>query len=192
MIDASTSALVVAIVGVLGTLTSGALAHRGALRAKTLELDHAREERREEREAQERHDLREARRASYATFNQSLRQHHAALFSHHRALTSGEPPAPGPLAETEETRQVLRGVYAEVQMVASDEVLKRGGDLFHLLGRIYTALRAESPDGTDHLAEAKDHLDRASEMLYEARQTMRSDLGITDLPIERPADHGIF
>jgi hypothetical protein len=76
-------------------------------------------------------------------------------------------------------------------MVASDEVLRRGGDLFHLLGKIRTALNAASPDTTNHLAEAKGDLDRASEMLYEVRQTMRTDLGITDLPIERPPDHGV-
>jgi hypothetical protein len=39
--DATTGALVVAVVGVLGTLSSGLLAHRSARRSKAIELEHA-------------------------------------------------------------------------------------------------------------------------------------------------------
>jgi hypothetical protein len=95
----------------------------------------------------------------------------------------------------EEARQTLRDVYAEVQMVASDDVLEIGGALFHLLSKIYFELNPESshdPVPEEHLTETKEHLERASEMLYEARQSMRKDLGITALPIARPPGYGVL
>jgi hypothetical protein len=188
---ASTSSLVVAVVGVLGTLLSGILAHRSALRAKAIELEHARQVQQEERRAQERRELLEARRASYATFNQSLRQFHGALWRRHRELVDGEADAEArPRSpEVEEARRALMGVYAEVQMVASDEVMEIGGSLLRLLLKIRAHLEGPS---REPLEEVGKQLSLASERLYEVRQTMRKDLGVTDRPVERPPDHDVL
>jgi hypothetical protein len=191
-VDASTSALVVAVVGVLGTLMSGLLAHRGSLRAKHVELTHLARERQEERRAQERREIREQRRASYALFNQALRQHHAALFRQYLDLRAGRTDTAAH-AEVRETGDALRDVYAESQMVASDDVMTMGGGVFHLLSRIRALLAGESADrdGLEvPLDEVERRLRRASRGLYEVRQTMRADLGITQLPAERPDGHG--
>ncbi len=78
-------------------------------------------------------------------------------------------------------------------MVASDGVLAAGGGLVHLMSRIQRLLDPEAPDPAGRearLTEARDGLKRASEGLYEVRQTMRRDLGITELPIERPEGYG--
>ncbi|MEU9114539.1 hypothetical protein AB0D04_22780 [Streptomyces sp. NPDC048483] len=195
--DASMSSLIVAVVGVLGTLVSGLLAHRGALRSKTLELRHAAQERRDERRAQERRELTETRRASYANLNQSLRHFHAALFRRYQDLAAGQADGDAcgqPPPEVDDARQALRDVYAEAQMVASDEVLKTGGGVVHLLSRIQRMLdplRREQGARETLLEEARDGLERASEGLYEVRQTMRKDLGITELPIARPDGYGV-
>ncbi len=188
--DASTSSLIVAVVGVLGTLASGVLAHRSASRAKAIELDHARQVQQEEQRVQERRELLEARRASYATFNQSLRQFHGALWRRHREFADGEADAAArPRSpETEEARRDLMGVYAEVQMVASDEVLEIGGGLLRLLLKILNDLK--SPSG-EPLEEVGKQLSLASERLYEVRQAMRRDLGITDRSARRPPEHDV-
>ncbi|MFE6762023.1 hypothetical protein [Streptomyces sp. NPDC057689] len=189
--DPSLTALVVAVVGVAGTLASGVMAHRGALKAKTVELDRAERQRRDEQLAAERREALAARRASYAVFNQRLRQFHSVLSKDYFALAAGEP-GPGRGREREEPRRVLRDVYAEAQMVISDDVLAAAGGVVHQLHRIHALLgpheRGEEAD--ESLDDIRERLERASEGLYEVRQTMRRDLGVSALPVTRPDGYG--
>ncbi|MEU9533032.1 hypothetical protein AB0D00_11995 [Streptomyces sp. NPDC048213] len=189
--DPSLTALVVAVVGVAGTLASGVMAHRGALRAKTVELDRAERQRRDEQLAAERREALAARRASYAVFNQRLRQFHSVLSKDYFALAAGEAD-PGRAREREEPRRVLRDVYAEAQMVNSDDVLAAAGGVVHQLHRIHALLgpheRGEEAD--ESLDDIRERLERASEGLYEVRQTMRRDLGVSVLPVRRPDGYG--
>ncbi|MFF7341067.1 hypothetical protein ACFZAT_27570 [Streptomyces sp. NPDC008163] len=189
--DPSLTALIVAVVGVAGTLVSGVMAHRGALRAKTVELDRAERLRREELLADERRENLAVRRASYAVFNQRLRQFHSVLSKDYFALAAGEAhPERG--REREEPRRVLRDVYAEAQMVISDEVLTVAGGVVHQLHRIHALLgRHERGEAADEsLEDVGERLERASEGLYEVRQTMRRDLGVSALPVPRPDGYG--
>ncbi|TRV81429.1 hypothetical protein FKN01_02930 [Streptomyces sp. 130] len=189
--DPSLTALVVAVVGVAGTLVSGVLAHRGALRAKTVELDRAERLRREELLADERREALAARRASYAVFNQRLRQFHSVLSKDYFALAAGEA-RPGQGLEREEPRRVLRDVYAEAQMVISDDVLTVAGGVVHQLHRIHALLGQHEQGGAadEPLEDVRQRLERASEGLYEVRQTMRRDLGVSVLPVHRPDGYG--
>ncbi|MEV5602889.1 hypothetical protein AB0L33_15745 [Streptomyces sp. NPDC052299] len=189
--DPSLTALIVAVVGVAGTLVSGVLAHRGALRAKTVELDRAERLRREELLADERREALAVRRASYAVFNQRLRQFHSVLSKDYFALAAGET-RPGRSQEREEPRQVLRDVYAEAQMVISDPVLSVGGGVVQQLHRIHALLgRHERGEPADEsLEDIRERLERASEGLYEVRQTMRRELGVSALPVHRPDGYG--
>ncbi|MGW7352598.1 hypothetical protein [Streptomyces sp. NPDC054784] len=191
--DPSTSALVVAVVGVLGTLVSGVLAHRGALRSKAMELDHAERIRREERVTEERRESVNDRRAAYTSLNHQLRQFHQVLFHHHQALEAGQAD-PDRTRAREESRHSLRGVYAEAQMVVPDDVLLAGGGLVHQLHRIHVLLAQHEQQAAadESLHDIKERLERASEGLYETRQTMRRSLGISELPIGRPEGYGRF
>ncbi|GAV43540.1 hypothetical protein [Streptomyces acidiscabies] len=191
----STSALIVAVVGVAGTLLSGVLAHRGALRSTSMELEHARVEREAEREAVERRENVEARRASYVQLNRAIRELHLLLWQHREALATraGDPAAQ--TAERADAQRELREAYATAQLVVTDDVLQAAGRLVHQLQRIHTQLarhEQNSPgnQAPESLDELLDRLKNASESLYEVRQHMRRDLGITNLPIERPEDHG--
>nr|WP_202513740.1 hypothetical protein [Streptomyces sp. SID8373] len=185
------TALVVAVVGVAGTLASGVMAHRGALRAKTVELDRAERQRRDEQLAAERREALAARRASYAVFNQRLRQFHSALSKDYFALAAGEAD-PGRAREREEPRRVLRDVYAEAQMVISDDVLAAASGVVHQLHRIHALLgpHERGEDADESLDGIRERLERASEGLYEVRQTMRRDLGVSVLPVRRPDGYG--
>ncbi|WP_329025447.1 MULTISPECIES: hypothetical protein [unclassified Streptomyces] len=189
--DPSLTALVVAVVGVAGTLASGVLAHRGALKAKTVELDRAERQRRDEQLAAERREALAARRASYAVFNQRLRQFHSVLSKDYFALAAGEAD-PDRAREREDPRRVLRDVYAEAQMEISDDVLAAAGGVVHQLHRIHALLgpheRGEEAD--ESLDDIRERLERASEGLYEVRQTMRRDLGVSALPVGRPDGYG--
>ncbi|GES31150.1 hypothetical protein AB0G60_12910 [Streptomyces angustmyceticus] len=187
----STSALIVAVVGVAGTLLSGVLAHRSTLRSKSMELGHEEQQRCEERLAEERREALNERRASYAALNQHLRHFHQALSRHFLVLEAGHASAQQTQAR-EESRRNLREVYAEAQMTVPDDVLTSGGNLVHQLHRIHVLLSQHEQEATtdEPLSDIKERLERASESLYEVRQTMRRDLGITELPIRRPDGYG--
>ncbi|MDX3387792.1 hypothetical protein PV682_41065 [Streptomyces niveiscabiei] len=189
----STSALVVAVVGVAGTLLSGVLAHRGALRSTSMELEHARLEREAERDAVERRENVEARRASYVQLNRAIRELHLLLWQHREALAAGTGDTAAQTAERADARRELREAYATAQLVVTDEVLQAAGRIVHQLNRIHTQLERheqQSPRTPEPLDVLLERLQKASEGLYEVRQHMRRDLGITNLPIERPEDHG--
>ncbi|MET8983494.1 hypothetical protein ABZX85_48845 [Streptomyces sp. NPDC004539] len=197
----STSALIVAVVGVAGTLLSGILAHRGTLRSTSMELEHARKERQEERGAAERRENAEARRVSYVQLNKAIRELHLLLWQHRESLaaaaaTSNTPdaaPATPDATDRTDALRDLREAYATAQLVVSDDVLLAAGKVVHQLQRVHTQLTRHehpshrTPTPLDALLE---ELQAASEGLYEVRQHMRRDLGITTLPIERPDNHG--
>ncbi|MFJ1669449.1 hypothetical protein ACIOK4_24200 [Streptomyces bottropensis] len=188
----STSSLIVAVVGVLGTLLSGVLAYRSALRSKSMELDHAERQRRDERSATDRREAMNERKASYTAFNQHLRHFHQVLSRHYLALEAGQA-SPEQTQERDESRRNLRNVYAEAQMVVPDEVLAVGGKLVHQLHRVHALLaqhEQQTSTADESLEDIKERLEKASEGLYEVRQTMRKDLGITELPIRRPDGYG--
>ncbi|MFM9447191.1 hypothetical protein [Streptomyces acidiscabies] len=200
----STSALIVAVVGVAGTLLSGVLAHRGALRSTSMELEHSRVEREAERDAVERRENVEARRASYVQLNRAIRELHLVLWQHREVLAARSTPAgdatpardlAAQTAERADAQRELREAYATAQLVVTDDVLQAAGRLVHQLQRIHNQLarhEQNSPgdQAPESLDELLDRLKNASESLYEVRQHMRRDLGITNLPIERPEDHG--
>ncbi|WP_329123899.1 hypothetical protein [Streptomyces sp. NBC_01353] len=187
--SASVSALVVAIVGVAGTLASGLLAHRSATRAKQVELQHLADQQRAEQERNELREMLAARRASYALLNQAVRHFHDVLANHRQrvhALTEQQK------EELGDARRLLRDAYAEAQMIASDAVLVPAGQLVTDLNQVHAALiaveRWGSPDAPSMDIEAR--LTQASASLYSLRQRMRADLGITNLPMERRSDPG--
>ncbi|MFF2652039.1 hypothetical protein [Streptomyces sp. NPDC058045] len=198
----SVVALTVAVVGVVGTLLSGVLAHRSALRAKSLELDHAQREREAERAAAEHRETVQERRAAYTAFNHRLRQFHYTVSKHLGVLRAGPAPA-GQTEEREAARQALREAYAEAQMVVPDDVLLASSSVVQQLYRVHYLLgehegQVSAPDTESGSASASASLDdiqarieHASEGLYAVRQTMRRDLGITELAIPRPDNHRI-
>ncbi|KAB8163456.1 hypothetical protein FH609_022010 [Streptomyces sp. 3MP-14] len=208
----SMTGLAVAVVGVLGTLLSGLLVQRGALRAKRVELEHAERERAERERAEERAEReraaeREARRASYVALNQRSRMYSRALVDWRNALHAAHQDGrdgaggdgdgangdgAGEVNElrraAERARDELNVAYAEAQLAISDEVLAAAGRLVHLLFRVHRVLADEEPCREGETLELL--FRRSSERIYEVRQVMRRDLGISELPVRRPPDHG--
>ncbi len=155
-----------------------------------MELDHTERQRREDLSAADHREAVNERRASYTALNHHLRQFHQALSKHYLALEAGQ--ANPRTQDREESRHNLRSVYAEAQMVVPDDVLAAGGNLVHQLHRIHILLTQHEQQAAadESLGDVKQRLERASECLYEVRQTMRRDLGITELPINRPDGYG--
>jgi hypothetical protein len=111
-------ALVIAIVGVLGTLASALLTQMLSMRTKRLEIDEQRQQRYEQRdEERARTDYRD-RRDSCIALNMAARRFRQALKN---SLFEGAEVKGG---EFEQARQEFTSRYGEAQMILSDTVLK--------------------------------------------------------------------
>ncbi|MCM2425960.1 hypothetical protein [Streptomyces sp. RKAG337] len=159
------TALVVAVVGALGALLTALLTHRVVARSGN----------------------RAERKASNAQLNQSIRRYHDALSS--CLAVRSEAVEAGRRQLLEEARAANRETYAAAQMVISDAVLVSAAELIGRLNRVYSLLTpagGEPPSG-ERRSEAETELAGCSADLYALRQQMRRDLGITELPPQRPA-----
>ncbi|MFJ8744117.1 hypothetical protein ACIRL2_32665 [Embleya sp. NPDC127516] len=184
--------LIVAIVGVVGTLAAGVFAQRGAMKSKIIELRHAERMHIDTEAENARRAHLEARRQSYGDLNQALRDKYTHLLHHWRTLKANQTIEPSQVQVEDESEGELRAAYAKAQMIAADNVIELVGPLVQRLYLVHRVVRqhdrGETPD--ENLDALKAHIDKAAEMLYEVRQVMRRDLGITELPLDRPPGYG--
>jgi hypothetical protein len=136
-------ALVVAIVGVLGTLASALLTQTLSLRAKRLEIDDQRRQRLEQRDEERQRTEFKDRRDSCIALNTEGRRFRQALKN---CLFEGVDQRG---AELEEARQAYTSRYGEAQMILSDAVLKVAkvatGRLAETYGKVKGSQQPGSP-----------------------------------------------
>jgi hypothetical protein len=172
-----TGALVVAVVGVIGTLASALLTQRAAERSRIREQERVEQARARAEEAGE-------RRACCVALNAASRQYLAALTDQLHALARAEDPRAARQRLTE-ARDLHRGVYAEAQMLLPDPVLALAGEVTHALGTLYGRLR-RLDDGArradDTLDAARGEVDALWDQLRELRRGMRADLAAPGPP----------
>ncbi|MGX2995939.1 hypothetical protein JNUCC64_16910 [Streptomyces sp. JNUCC 64] len=175
-----TGALLIALIGVCGTLAATWLTQRSADRAKRKELDHAVWLHRAEREDRAREETLGARRTSHVALNTTARQYLTALSDRLHELRLGAPGDEG-AAEVEKHRAVYRESYAQAQMVVPDEVLAAAGRSNAALSGLHGLLKRLA-NGTaregESLETAGAGIDAARDLLHELREVMRTDLGI--------------
>jgi hypothetical protein len=187
--NAYLTTVLVAILGVIGTLSSPLLGQRIAARAKQQEFDLQRQLRLEERADARQRETFEERRTMYARLNTAARRYTQQLRTYLRMLQEDVLSA-DERDRLEEVRQTYRDLYSDAQMILPDMVLKVAasvntnlGDAYGMIKRLEAARpAAETPDG------AADTVERARELcnvtLYDLidslRQLMREDLGVSD------------
>jgi hypothetical protein len=187
--NAYLTTVLVAILGVIGTLSSPLLGQRIAARAKQQEFDLQRQLRLEERADARQRETFEERRTMYARLNTAARRYTQQLRTYLRMLQDDVLSA-DERDRLEEVRQTYRDLYSDAQMILPDMVLKVAasvntnlGDAYGMIKRLEAARpAAETPDG------AADTVERARELcnvtLYDLidslRQLMREDLGVSD------------
>ncbi|MFF8291667.1 hypothetical protein ACF068_20880 [Streptomyces sp. NPDC016309] len=186
--------LLVAVVGVAGTLGAALLTQNRADRTKRMELRAAAEQRREEREhaeelrrvelaEQRRRENLERRRACYIALNTAARQFLTSMTSHLHALRRGED-AEVSLADLEASRLAFRDSYAEAQMVVPEAVLRTCSTAKSRLNAAYGTLRQYGAAPAAHpgeLAGLEDEFHRGVwPHLREMKRSMRADLGVDD------------
>jgi hypothetical protein len=121
--SANLTTVLVAILAVLGTLSSPLLGQRIAARAKQQEFDLQRQERLETRADAQQREAFEERRAMYARLNTAARQYTQELRDYLRMLRDNVPMAGGQ-DRLEKARQAYRDLYSDAQMIFPDTVLK--------------------------------------------------------------------
>ncbi|MGC9377445.1 hypothetical protein [Streptomyces sp. MH13] len=192
--EASWAGLLIAVVGVAGTLGAALLTQNRADRTKRMELRAAAEQRREEHghaeemlraeQARQRQlENLERRRACYITLNTSARQYLTAMTNYLHALQRNED-VDTRLADLEAGRLAYRDSYAESQMIAPEAVLRASSTAKKRLNAAYGKLRKYGAAPSDHTAELADLEGEFREEVWpylgELKQAMRTDLGVDD------------
>jgi hypothetical protein len=185
--SADTTTVVVAILGVAGTLSSPLMTQWIAARTKQQEFNLQRQQRLEEREEMQRRAVLEERRSIYAALHTAARQYTQQLRAYLRMLAAGSVTADG-RSELEKARQAYRDLYSEAQMILPDRVAEAAISLNEGLGRAYGVIR-QLETGHDRVANVDGQARTIEEMqeycrdtLYDLigglRQLMREDLGV--------------
>lgn len=179
--DSSVSQIVIAVLGVGGTLAAAVITQRGADRARARELEHTRRLQRDEREYATRQAQLEARRTCYATLSAGTRDLANVMTKVLHALEE-EGATEELRSDLDRARREHRMRHAEAQMVLPDDVAEAAstanrqlGDLYGLLKRLDggTARRGESVEA------ARASMGELWDALWRMRRVMRVDLGIT-------------
>ncbi|MEU9344465.1 hypothetical protein AB0D74_25035 [Streptomyces sp. NPDC048278] len=184
--SSSVSQILVAVLGIGGTLASALLTQRGANRARDRELRHARQLQADEREYATRRTQLEARRTCYAALNSGTRDLINVMTRLVHALERDEV-TEDLRSELDRSRRDHRLRHAEAQMVLPDAVMaaastanRHFGDLYGLLLRLETGTARPG----ENVEAARESMDRLWDSLWRMRHVMRVDLGIT------PPDQG--
>ena len=168
---AAITAMITAVVGVLGTLFAPIIAQRLTARQRV-----------EEAELADTRRKFEERRAQYTAMNRASRQFHTLLKDalhriRDRVYTEQE------RAQLEEARLDHRDRYAEAQMIVPERILQASRDLNRVLANGDAAIkrldRGLARDG-ESVERALERLKAADPHLDTMRKLMREDLGIDD------------
>ncbi|QCD55978.1 hypothetical protein [Streptomyces hawaiiensis] len=176
----STSALVIAFVGIIGTLASALLTQRSANNNKLREIERADQQRREERAYETEQATIEIRRACYVALNIAARLYQTALTNYLVAIRSGAV-TDEIRTDVDEMRRDHRARHAEAQMLVPDAVLVAAGTVNSHLSNLYGILRRidiGEPEQGETVELAAEMRRGTWENLSEMRTVMRRDLGI--------------
>ncbi|MFD5058848.1 MULTISPECIES: hypothetical protein [unclassified Streptomyces] len=192
--SANWAGLLIAMVGVSGTLGAALLTQNRADRTKRMELQAAAEQRLEERGHAEallqaeqarqwQSESLERRRACYITLNAASRQYLTEMTNYLYAV-QGNQDVDTALKNLEASRLAYRDSYAESQMVLPDEVLRAAGSAKGRLNSAYGTLRKYGGAPTTYAAELATLEAELHESVWPylgaLKQSMRADLGIDD------------
>jgi hypothetical protein len=180
--SSATVSLVVAVVGVFGTLASAIVTLLLSQRAKLQELKYAERQRLAEQDAAKKQQL----RSCYVQLNANDRNYRDALLAYAYALKAGSP-SEAEAAEVTTARRAQRDARAEAQMAVSDEVLEAEGQVNYQLTVAYSRLKqlereTDASVREPPLDEVIKLLDNIISLLSRVRVIMRTELGIIDKP----------
>ncbi len=188
---ADITTLLVAVLGVAGTLSSPLLSQRSADRAKRQEFELQGLQRREERLETERKSALQERQLIYAKLNTAARQYEQEMYEYLRVMAAGAPTDEGRL-ELARVREVFRDLYSDAQMILPDKVLESAmqvsaglGEAYGMVKRLDNRQGFGGPGGEAEAAEAVKSArafchSTVYKLIIELRRMMRQDLGVAE------------
>ncbi|MEU7967379.1 hypothetical protein AB0D09_28540 [Streptomyces sp. NPDC049097] len=184
----ATVSLIVAVVGVCGTLASAVITQVLSQRAKMRESEQAERARAAEQRASEEQRRTDQLRSCYVQLNALDRHYRDAMLAYAYALKSGT--AGTEAEEVGSARRAQRDARAEAQMIASDPVLRIESGVNAQLTAAYRRLMQAvgEPDPSARQAQFDqviDLLDPIIEKLGHVRALMRVELGVAQDPPAR-------
>lgn len=180
------SAMVIAAVGVCGTLASAIITQLFSQRSRHQELESAERRRIAEQETTEKQRKIDQLRSCYIQLNANDRNYRDAMLAYAYALKAGSP-SEAEAAEVATARRAQRDARAEAQMIVSEEVLGTEGRVNARLTRSHRSLQqiqheSDAAVRETLLEEVIKLLDGIIPLLSSARVTMRMDLGVIGKP----------
>jgi hypothetical protein len=179
---AADGVIIVAAMGVLGTLFSPLVSSWVSMKSKRQEFDFNRHGKDDEQRRAARREAFVERRDCYISLNRTAREYHASLRTRSHAIEADELNR-GTDESLLEIRQDYRRCHAEAQMIVSDEVLRLARPVNGKLAEAYGMLRRieeGSADAGETPAAVRSLLETVWEPLRELRSQMRADLGVSD------------
>ncbi|MFE0463351.1 hypothetical protein ACFW1A_29280 [Kitasatospora sp. NPDC058965] len=183
--DGNTVALLVAAVGVLGTLSSPVISQRLSARTKREEAAMQRADAEAVREQARREAVVAERKAAYIAFNAASRRYRVEMMNYLHAVDA-ELAGDLDRAELREARRTYSACFAEVQILATDEVLASIEEISGRLSRAYLAIKRlenGAPDPGWSFDETRGFLIGAWDHWLAMRQVMRAELGLDERPL---------
>ncbi|MET7482562.1 hypothetical protein [Streptomyces sp. NPDC005538] len=168
---AAVTAMITAVVGVLGTLFAPVLSQRLTARQRT-----------EEAQLAERRRAFEERRDAYTAMNRSSRQFHTLLKDALHRVRDGVY-TELERDQVEEARRDYRDRYAEAQMVVPERVLDASRAVNEILADVDAAVKRLDrglPRDGENAEQLLLDLKEAEPRLAAMRRLMRADLGVTE------------
>ncbi|MFJ3514520.1 hypothetical protein [Streptomyces sp. NPDC090131] len=189
--------MVIAFLGIAGTLLSGVMTQRLADKAKIKELNHSERQRAEERQYETKRAVEEGIRTCYVMLNTASLDYHSELNNFWYALGAGGI-TDDSRSRLDAARREHRARYSEAQMRIPDEVLAPADDVHRRLSRMYGVLKRL--DGGipprregESLEQAHVQIVECWDRLSEMRQAMRQSLGLSlTQPDEAASDHVVL
>ncbi|MFI6765809.1 hypothetical protein [Streptomyces sp. NPDC050355] len=175
--------LVIAFLGIVGTLVSGLMSQRLAEKVKSKELDHSERQRAEERQYETERAVEEAFRACYVTLNTASLDYHSELNSFWHALRVGRV-TDDLRSRLDDARREHRARYSEAQMRVPDNVLATIDKVHRGLNRMYGVLKRLDGGIPPHredesLEQVHTQIVGFWNQLGEMRQIMRRSIGVS-------------
>ncbi|SED99877.1 hypothetical protein SAMN05428954_1543 [Streptomyces sp. 2112.3] len=178
--NSSISEIVVAVMGIGGTLSSALLTQRSANRLRLRELEDASRQRIEDREHATRESRIEARRVCYASLNAAALDYLTVLSNFSYALEAGNV-TDEIRSEIDQARRDHRARHADAQMTLSNAVMAAADKMSKTAGQVYGVLkRLDSGNAypEESIEAARASIREFWDHLWVMRREMREDVGI--------------
>ena len=178
----ATGALIIAIVGVVGTLSSPIVTQRLSSRARREEFEALRIQRQEEYQRERERAVLSDKRACYIAMIATSRRYRVELMNYLHMVDRGEIDHASQ-ESLEDIRRAYIASYAELQMTATSGVMEAVEPVTHGLSKAYRAtkhLEHGEPESDGSFEEIREFLLQLWEQWRHLRNAMRNDLKVQD------------